>query len=184
MLKIVDGWTLADEGVEKIPSGLEIPKDIQQHFDYNVPLLDRQIKRLKELIADFDREQYNLLLLRAMEEEEAQKQKKKQELIARREELLQNQSWYADMKQLEPWYQAGVIVFLEKVAEREFLATEVCRHLINYHEAPDDRYSSGTYKIFPYVCIFLDYLVECGELAFLGKRRGIDRLYRLVKNNR
>ncbi|WP_126429906.1 hypothetical protein [Brevibacillus marinus] len=51
--KIIAGWKLSFE----IPAGLELPSDIQQHLDLQLPLLDRQITRLKKLVDNYNREQ-------------------------------------------------------------------------------------------------------------------------------
>lgn len=52
--KVINGWQLPFT----IPPGVEIPVDIQQHLDYQLPLLDRQIARLKRIILKFQHEQH------------------------------------------------------------------------------------------------------------------------------
>lgn len=55
LTKLESGWRLEYEQIIDIPSEVKIPKDIQQHMDLDLPLLDRQIKRLKQLIADHEK---------------------------------------------------------------------------------------------------------------------------------
>lgn len=50
--KVIEGWTLPFD----VPVGLAIPNDIQQHFDHGLPLLERQISRLKKLIVKYNHE--------------------------------------------------------------------------------------------------------------------------------
>ncbi|GAB1528948.1 MULTISPECIES: hypothetical protein [Brevibacillus] len=51
--KVVNNWMLPFD----IPSDLVVPTDIQQHFDVGLPLLDRQVSRLKKLILKYRHEQ-------------------------------------------------------------------------------------------------------------------------------
>lgn len=51
--KVVNNWMLPFD----VPSDLVVPTDIQQHFDVGLPLLDRQVSRLKKLILKYQHEQ-------------------------------------------------------------------------------------------------------------------------------
>jgi hypothetical protein len=58
--KIRDGWSLL-EHFSSIPNDLKLAKDIQQHLEADIPLLDRQINRLKrDFLSYLDkREEYS-----------------------------------------------------------------------------------------------------------------------------
>lgn len=50
--KVINDWSLPFS----IPSGMEIPEDIRQHLELELPLLDRQEARLKKLIKAYHEE--------------------------------------------------------------------------------------------------------------------------------
>jgi hypothetical protein len=56
LTKVREDWQLQNIGIF-IPSDFPYPTDIQSHLDHKVPLLDRQIKRLKSQINQFLTEQ-------------------------------------------------------------------------------------------------------------------------------
>lgn len=62
LTKIGDGWSVLDH-VSNIPSDLKIAKDIQNHLDANVPLLERQLNRLKRDIITHQ-EKVSLIILK------------------------------------------------------------------------------------------------------------------------
>ncbi|MHA6250895.1 DUF3895 domain-containing protein [Oceanobacillus sp. CAU 1775] len=181
LIKIANGWTLADEQIFEIPIDVTIPNDIQFHFDNNVPLLNRQITALKRLIADYlrDKEEERLHKERMKIKEETEK--KKLEVSNLRKKKLQSQIWDYELG-ISAELQAGIMVYLDSLYEPQFLASDVCDYLITYHDASNERYSSGSYKIFSHVCIFLEKLIPKGKLEFIGRRNGIDREYKLLES--
>jgi hypothetical protein len=50
LFKVASGWSLY-RSVGDLPEGLELPEDIRLHLDIGLPLLDRQLVRLKRLLA-------------------------------------------------------------------------------------------------------------------------------------
>ncbi|PPA84169.1 hypothetical protein C4A76_18205 [Brevibacillus laterosporus] len=56
--KLVNGWRLPIF----IPKGLELPTDIKQHLELELPLLDRQLLRLKKLINKSQVEKQQIIL--------------------------------------------------------------------------------------------------------------------------
>lgn len=180
LTKIANGWTLSDEGISNIPDRVEIPKDIQLHFDYNVPLLKPQIYRLKALISNYYKDETRLQVQKNREEQEARQRKEMQTAAKRREQIMQSRNLNAGLE-LSPELQAGVIIFLEDLQRAQFLISEVCEYLISYHGASNERFSSGTFKITPYVGMFLEQLVASGSLTFIGRQNGVDRKYQVVR---
>jgi hypothetical protein len=51
LLKHKEGWTLEDYAA--VPVGLMLPKDIKAHLELELPLLDRQLLRLRRKIREF-----------------------------------------------------------------------------------------------------------------------------------
>ncbi|MGY0691851.1 DUF3895 domain-containing protein [Virgibacillus sp. FSP13] len=185
LVKISSNWTLVSEGLDKIHPDVQIPNDIQTHLDLNIPLLDRQVVRLKKKVAELYQEQERQQRLVVMQErEKAQKQReeeyaKKRQAVAEKLEIGEVISHGTDI-QLEQKLQLAVMVFLESLTEPQFFASEVCEELVTIHAAPGDTFSSGKYKIFPHVCSFLENLTEQGILAFVGKQGAVDRVYRTI----
>lgn len=85
LIKISMNWSLADTDIDGVPPVITIPDDIQSHLDSEIPLLDRQVKRLKQQIAAYWKEVEEQSLrnkIRAEEQEEKQRVKDYQELKA------------------------------------------------------------------------------------------------------
>lgn len=47
LIKIMDGWSLENEWLPPIPEDLVFPKDIAEHLENDIPLLERQVNRLR-----------------------------------------------------------------------------------------------------------------------------------------
>ncbi|MDF2648218.1 MAG: hypothetical protein K0Q73_4023, partial [Paenibacillus sp.] len=52
LFKVKNGWNL-QQGIGFIPPAFLFPEDVQRHLDLDVPLLDRQINRVRRLIRVF-----------------------------------------------------------------------------------------------------------------------------------
>lgn len=180
LLKLVNGWTLADEGIGTIPSGMEIPRDIQQHFDVGLPLLDRQVRRLHREITDFHYEQKRAEIAEGHRKQEEERKRMERETARIREEVASKMGLKnaadLDVQRLE----VGTMVYLEGLKGPNFKASELCEDLATYHGASKERFSSGKLKIFPEVCSYLEHLVEKGVLQFVEKYSDLDRAYKLV----
>lgn len=53
LAKVRDKWTMQEALSLPIPEGFPIPQDIQAHLEARLPLLDRQIVRLRKKLIDF-----------------------------------------------------------------------------------------------------------------------------------
>lgn len=58
LIKIRDGWTLQSALPFPVPEGFSYPKDILAHLNMHIPLLDRQVAKLRKKIMDFLNESY------------------------------------------------------------------------------------------------------------------------------
>ncbi|WP_424767573.1 DUF3895 domain-containing protein [Paenibacillus sp. sgz302251] len=54
LYKYREGWQLADHVFLPLPGELEVPHDISAHLDAKLPLLDRQVARLRSLLRELD----------------------------------------------------------------------------------------------------------------------------------
>lgn len=195
LLKIINGWNLSHANLDDIPESIEISKDIQLHIDNKMPLLDRQINRLKNQISDLNlqKEMKNLNqgLSRGFN---LKKTQKKIGIKDRREKEPHNHDkfkkdklaisetkWWKAIKSnadLDNRLKLGVIMYL--FGKKTIVASDICDYLVEDHGAPAERRQSGYYVIFSYVCIFLEELVKLEKLNFSRRVKGIDRIYEVV----
>lgn len=184
--KINAGWTLADEGIEVIPEAIDIAEDIQNHFDYQIPLLNRQVKRLENSLAAFYHEQAEAEGKKQFERIEAERLQKlkdeKQTIYLREQEIVQSDWWQyvKDDRKLSEAQQLGVIVYLKELAEPRFYISKVCEFLIHHYGATAERHGSGLYNILPDVGQFLQDLEDEGRIRFLKRVENMDRLYEVM----
>lgn len=184
LVKLTNGWTLANEGIVDIPASIEIPNDIQEHFDHDVPLLDRQVQRLRTRISEQSRAE----MRRQQEVHKAEQEraaKVEREAAAKRREaisakLSSGQPFIKSNIQLDAKLQLGILVYIDSLTVTEFRAIDVCNDLVKNHDAPRKIYSTGTLRIYPHVCLFLDALIEEGKLDFSDKHGKSDRIYKVI----
>ncbi|MFE7064456.1 DUF3895 domain-containing protein [Sutcliffiella sp. NPDC057660] len=75
LLKMVDGWTLEAEWLPEIPGDLSFPTDISEHLNQGIPLLERQVERLRLEIRQHLKEKDKQLLERVYKKQEEAKKK-------------------------------------------------------------------------------------------------------------
>lgn len=175
LLKMKDNWTILDNLTHNLPADYPLPTDIQAHIDYDVPLLRRQMIRLNESLRVYNQ---------TMEEEE-QKRERDGFLKDHNKRLhtVKHSEWWNQLTSTSPldeYLKLATIVYCIQKLDNQVLASHVCDFLVTHHNASGKKYSSGTYEIFPSVCMFLEELVGLGRIRFLRKVNGIDRLYELA----
>ncbi|MCK6259555.1 DUF3895 domain-containing protein [Fictibacillus sp. KIGAM418] len=181
--KLQKGWSLNQE--IQLPTNFIFPADIQEHLDAEIPLLNRQIKKLKQKLQSYLDDQ----LLKQQKERESYEQDltsedpylneidqfsfeffeedNKQDSIQREAVRIQEFS-------ISFGYQEAIRSYLEKgITSTRIL----CELLIKEHHAPKDRYISGKPKIYSEVCFYLESLCSLGEVKFISKKDQEDRLY-------
>lgn len=183
LMKILNGWTLKLEGIDYIPMEIVLPNDIKTHFEYDVPLLDRQVARLRGQIKSWIEIQEHQRLQAMMKESERIEKQRIKELSETRRQIQAN--FKVDKHvELQEEFQLAIMVYLQELTTARFSASEVCTDLVINHGAPKDRYSSGRYAIFPDVCRYLEALTEKGMLKFIEKKWNMDRMYERVEKVR
>jgi hypothetical protein len=182
LLKISRCWSLKDEGIYEIPKSVEIPDDIQQHLKFNIPLLDRQVRRLRERIISFQRVEEEIRLKKLRLERVRMEREKKENLVKLRQEVASTKDFGKHLKKnipLEDNLQYGVLVFLNMLKKTLFSAIEVCEDLIKNHDGLGETYISGKFKIYPNVCMFLKYLEQHGSIELVEKQGTDNLVYKL-----
>ncbi|WP_233254237.1 DUF3895 domain-containing protein [Salipaludibacillus keqinensis] len=181
LVKLHNDWRLEDE-VPYIPEDYPYPNDMQQHFDANVPLLDRQIKRLKQSVLSL-----NAGPRRDDQQHEPERKTPVMESVYEAQEpdplnLFSEEEMPAPKEEKD--LQAYVLAYEYRDAVLEYLsqgvksARIICELLIKNNQAPADRYSfSKRPKIYVPVCFYLDLLVSKGEADHIGSLDLDDRYY-------
>lgn len=183
LIKIMNHWTLQEEGINEIPSSIICPHDIQEHFDYDIPLLNRQVLRLKSMIKVFLEEQRRKQLRKSvLEQEKAEKTKRQKYANMQQSIRMKTHSFIRNQKDfnLKESYQLGIMVYLYDLSSQKFRTSDVCEHLVKYHGANSSRFSSGKYKIFPDVCMFLEHLESKGIIDLIKVKGNMDHVYTIL----
>ncbi|SHG05838.1 DUF3895 domain-containing protein [Ornithinibacillus halophilus] len=178
LIKVDEEWTLATVGIADLPSEIDVPNDIQQQLDLELPLLDRQVRRLRDLLAEWREKRYKEELA---EKREAEKKKVGQserfQVNKRKFDLQGSENGNLSITNKE---KNAVFQYIKERGESEFWASEVCEHLIINHGMTSAKYSSGAYQIFGDVCIVLKEVEQQGAIEFIQKDDVNDRLYKVV----
>ncbi len=173
--KISSEWSLiASLDVDFIPDDLVVPSDIQEHFDLGLPLLDRQIVRLKEEIrvhnSSMKKNQFELDNVDLLEVEEEQFSLFDEEI----DDNSQVQSYRVEpvsddknvlYRCLSFVEQEFILTFIEKF--NSISTRQLCEFMIKEIASSDKRYATGKPHIYVYVCSYLDFLVSKGKLNYV-----------------
>ncbi|MBU8915113.1 DUF3895 domain-containing protein [Bacillus sp. FJAT-29953] len=193
--KIKENWTL-EEVISYIPSEIALPTDISDHIDNNVPLLDRQIKRLKSLINEF-LSQEELKRLRVIDSPPVIESTENDDYLEESNQFAFEFELFEDTKDYSPAQEKKkeptpvtnnlsapikdkVLYYLETVSSVRI----ICELLIKHHIVADQRYITGKPKIYPVVCLYLEGLVD-QNVIYLEEVNGTDdRKYKYNKTSR
>jgi hypothetical protein len=181
-----------------IPEGLNLPADIEQPLSLQLPLLDRQERRLNSLIRAYREEKEALQrgsnTLEAVDIPTQKKEDLKVKEALPKEELQGSFDLFAEETQ-EPLpektsekpketYFVGDLSFTTQESVDGYIqqgtesALMICELLIKEGKVQDKRYSTKKPKIYYAVCTYLDSFVASGSMSVepLGRE---DRIYRL-----
>lgn len=182
LVKIDEDWSLADEGIRNISDEIHIPSDIRRHLDCAIPLLDRQLVRLKALIVATEAKEQAKKVIEQRVKKAQLESSWQRELVDRKEELA-NSDWWSEVQgntDLESEWQLSVVLCIKEISKEEVLASEITNRIVKRYGAPRDTYSTGKFKIYPYVCLFLGYLTKEKKLQLVEKKVNMDRLYQVL----
>jgi len=190
LIKIKQNWTIRDV-LSDLPSEIVLPKDISDHLKNNVPLLERQIKRLKPLINDFQ-SQRELERREVVEDQflteptETADFTMDSDQFSFESDLFENTEIYSpDQKaknkpitvtnSLSGPLKDKVLSYLETVSSVRI----ICELLIKNNIVADQRYITGKPKIYPIICMFLDGLIYQNVVTLEEVNGTDDRKYKL-----
>lgn len=181
LIKISENWTLGNY-IRYIPNEYNFPKNIKEHLELNVPLLDRQIELLKREIRLFNDAppRTNEKIIES-------------DIDSQRNEIQNQISFNFDT--IESTFQevSATLENLHKVNLSQSLeehifqfikagtssARVICELLIKNDLVSKERYLTGKPKIYVKVCQYLDSLVEDGVIKSRTVMGTDDRLYKL-----
>ncbi|WP_416150366.1 DUF3895 domain-containing protein [Salipaludibacillus sp. HK11] len=181
LVKLHQGWSL-NESLPNIPEDYTFPKDIQKHLDVNVPLLDRQIHRLRHVGEEIPRrevtEEIKEETIPASQSFYEAQEPDPINLFSEEEMPAPKNEKDLQMYVLAPKYRDAVIGYLEDGVTS---ARVICELLIKNNSAPKGRYTySERPKIYVSVCFYLDLLVSRGQATHIGSLNLDDRYYKLT----
>lgn len=159
------------------PENLPIPKDIKEHLDANVPLLDRQIQRLHELKNEYFRKQQHVI----------EETKKHASLSRIRDEDFN----LFNMDVIEETSEKLLEMDLKEEELEEIVAQlvhkgiygvmEICDILIHEFGVKTEWYKTGRPKIMVKIIQILEQFVDCGELIVTEDSTIDNRYYVPIK---
>jgi Protein of unknown function (DUF3895) len=185
LYKLDSNWQLTNE-IPFIPEDYVFPTDIQEHITYNVPLLNRQIKRLKHyILAALEEKQLNRNEINLFPTDDFPFEFN---AIQGKDNQVSIQDTLFDNDHLSPreigqkdfpisLYENEIKIFLLKGISS---ARVICELLIKEKGAARERYITGKPKIYTAVCLHLDSLVKNGDIELLHTKYTEDRFYRII----
>lgn len=171
--KIKEGWNL-NQHIEFIPEDLQLPDDINEQIQMNLPLLDSQISRLKKRIDNYLQPAYTPKIKR--DNHEDQNDIFQFELftgVASPATQLNSTSLV-----LTQQHKDLILHYLETTGSARIIS----ELLIKKHNANSVRYLTGKPKLYLPICIYLDELVEKSILILKEIRGKDDRIYSLFQD--
>lgn len=184
LTKVQQNWTL-EEVIPYIPSEIVLPTDISDHLENNVPLLERQIKRLKlkvnEFLSQRELERPKMTGFPSIiESTETDDYTKEDNQITFEFDLFEDTKNYSPVQENKTKFKPlinnlsvpikeKVLHYLETVASVRI----ICELLIKHHIVADQRYITGKPKIYPIVCDYLESLVN-QNVVYLEEVNGTD----------
>ncbi|WP_274361623.1 DUF3895 domain-containing protein [Paenibacillus thermotolerans] len=171
LMKLQSGWSIG-EHVPAIPSDLEIPEDIMELIRLNLPLLDRQLLRLKKMIRSWE-------VGRVMKQSGTRRNQPLQGgedggqlLFSFEQETAVAEKVDAPAALTDAQQEAILGYLYDGIGS----ARELCELLIKEHGASPDRLSTGKPDIYPLVCRYLDMICGNGKVR-LARKDYQDRIY-------
>jgi hypothetical protein len=166
LLQVTNQWTV-EKNIGIIPPEVQIPWDIKEHIDLGLPLLGRQLVRLREIISNYHMGSWNNPVIAKSD----YKKNTKKTLVDY--DLFGNDTVPID--------QSGIFITLMKlplglqesaenlIKSGVHSARIICEHLIDKHFAPNRRFLTEKPHLFVPLCVWLDEQVINGHVRLLYK---------------
>lgn len=171
LIKITENWDL--KKIIQIPEDFQIPLDIQEHLELELPLLYKQLNRLRSLI---ERHEMKPKKISTIKNENTHTYKEPHTYsysnATQQDDLFKN--IYVGHVNCE--YKEFIDIYLQQEIRS---ARIMCELLIKNNNAKKKRYLSGKPHIYVDVCIYLESLVSNGYCRLISKNKN-DRIYQLI----
>lgn len=160
---------------------IKIPKEIQKFLNVQLPLLDKYIDTIYELVLKEENEQMRKRRLEA-EKEERKRLKIEQDELKARKKAEKNLKIKIELSPYDPSNPYALDKSLQepvynKLLELKTASTRVlCQELNIFDHSHQGEYITGKPKIYPYVVNYLEELVFQGKCKLVSGDT-IDRLY-------
>lgn len=155
LIKIKNSWSLLEsEGID-VPFYIEVPPDMEAHISLNLPLLDKQVSRLRFILSENMKGNF-------------QESNQGSELFLFPEEQL-----YESLTNSEKEYINEYIKCYDTISIRH-----LCEHLISEIGSYNKRYTTGKPMIYPCISDYLDFLSELDEIYCIENTNLEDRIYK------
>lgn len=174
LVKMKNAWRLTFD----MPDGFEVPEEYTLPMGLGIPLLDRQEKRLYQLIRDFEESKWGF---RRLNVQPIRTISTDQILPSRAGLFSDNDQEYSDHSESGP-----VPTVLSHDQEQFILqcidegiesARVICELMVKRGVARKDRYTTGKPFIYPLVCLFLEHTTGIRCVKISGPE---DRWYKRV----
>ncbi|PDY72671.1 hypothetical protein CON91_31440 [Bacillus wiedmannii] len=198
LTKISSDWSLSESlGVSFIPDDLIMPIDIREHLELDLPLLDRQVMRLKDNLRIYNISSKNIAkendfvdFEKIDEKEEGQASLFDEDIIFGFDldddnvQVVRSQPVKAKPVSIEKNISYQFLSFVEQEFILQFIRNvnsvsvrQLCEFMIKEIGSLDKRYITGKPHIYVHVCSYLDFLVTQGKLSYIENLDYIDRIY-------
>ncbi|MHA4142121.1 DUF3895 domain-containing protein [Bacillus cereus] len=196
--KISSGWSLFEDlGVSSIPDDLIMPIDIREHLELNLPLLDRQVMRLKDDLRSYNTLKKNIVKENDSVDFEINEVKEEGQASLFDEDIVfgfnsdddniqtvRSQPVKVKPVSIERNISYQFLSFVEQEFILQFIQNvnsvsvrQLCEFMIKEVGSLDKRYLTGKPHIYVHVCSYLDFLVTQGKLSYIENLDYIDRIY-------
>ncbi|HDX9643571.1 TPA: DUF3895 domain-containing protein [Bacillus mobilis] len=198
LIKISSDWSLFEDlGVSSIPDGLIMPIDIREHLELDLPLLDRQVMRLKGDLRVYNALKKNVVKENDSVDFEINEVKEEGQASLFDEDIVfgfnsdddnvqsvRSQSVKVKPVSIEKNISYQFLSFVEQEFILQFIQNvnsvsvrQLCEFMIKEVGSLDKRYLTGKPHIYVHVCSYLDFLVTQGKLSYIENLDYIDRIY-------
>ncbi|WP_430510749.1 DUF3895 domain-containing protein [Gottfriedia solisilvae] len=185
--KFKNNWSLEDAFIFEFPEGVIIPKDIKEHLDLSIPLLNRQVLRLRQIIIETEKPKFQQKEVKVSFENEPidlfSFGDESNEIINIMEYEMSKRSIYGDP--ISSNLKTSEVKFIhEYITNNETIsAMQICNDLIDVKNSNFGYFSTtGKPKLYIVICNFLDKLVKLERLEFVMDMQRKDRIYKQIQD--
>ncbi|MGG3471538.1 DUF3895 domain-containing protein [Neobacillus pocheonensis] len=175
LLKIEAGWSIDKLSLPPF-SDIKLPQDIQLHIDLQLPLLDRQIARIRKLINEALIGNQPIINTRSDTKPPAAPKKSKNKEVDLFTTFEQNQVENDAQNGLTYGQEKAILTYLQSGIQS---ARIICEMMIKDGYAREIRFVTNKPKFYVEVCWFIESFIPSGQCKLLSADRS-DRTYQWI----